>query len=90
MYEICHKINHMWGILFKRKDFAVTGEAQWVGCCPTKLKVASSIPRQSTGLAYGFGRQLQREQEATNTCFSLTSVFLSFSSSLPPLLSKSK
>ena len=42
-----------------------------------------SFPGQGTGLGCGFGAQLGHMKEATNQCFSLTSIFLSLSFSLP-------
>ena len=34
----------------KWKTRALTGVAQWVGCCPTNPKVAGSIPGHKPGL----------------------------------------
>ena len=51
-------------------------------------KVAGSIPGQGTCLGCRFGPRSGRIQEATDPCFSLTSVFLSLSLSVPSPLSK--
>ena len=61
---------------------ALIGIAQLVGHHPTKQMVAGSIPCQGTYLGGGFGHWFERVQEATDLCFSLTSMFLSL---LPPL-----
>ena len=56
-----------------------------VGHHPTELKVASSIPSQVTCQGCGFGPRSGSIWEATDWCFSLTSMFLSLSFSLLPL-----
>ena len=61
---------------------AMTGVAQLVGWCPTKWKVASSIPDQGTCLGCRFSPRSMNLQEATDQCFSLTSMFLFLSPSL--------
>ena len=71
-----------------REERALTGVAELVGCCPAK--VTSSIPCQGTCLPCRFCPQSGHVREATNRCFSLTSVFLSLSFSLPFPLSKNK
>ena len=48
----------------------------------TPEKVEGSIPGQGTYLGCSFDPQLGLEQEATDPCFSLTSMFLSLPSSL--------
>ena len=53
---------------------------------PIHQKVASSIPGQSTYLGRGLDPQSGYVWEATNQCFSLTSMFFSFA--LPSFLSK--
>ena len=60
----------------------MTGVAQLVGCHPTKRKVTSSIPDQGTCLGCGLRPWSGHVQEATDRCFSLTSMFLIFSFSL--------
>ena len=62
--------------------FALAGVAQEAGCHPTNRKVTGSIPSQGTCLHCGFGLRSVHEQEATNSYFSLTSMFLSLSFSL--------
>ena len=42
-----------------KSSVALTGVAQWVGCCPTKLKVAGLIPSQGTCLGCGPGPLLE-------------------------------
>ena len=67
---------------------ALANVAQLVGCCPASQKVAGSIPGQGTCLVCGFHPQLGRMQEATDQRFSLTSMCLSLSVSLPSPLSR--
>ena len=64
--------------------------AQLVECSPRNQKVAGSIPGQGPGLGCGLGPQSGHVWEATDQCFSLTSMFLSLSFSLPAPLSKNK
>ena len=64
--------------------------AQLGGHCPTEQKVAGSIPGQGACLGCGFSPQSGRTQEASNRCFSLTSIFLSLFYFLPSPLSKNK
>ena len=54
-------------------------ETRLVGCGPTKWKILGLIPAQGTGLGFRFRPQWGRVQEAASQCFSLTSMFLSFS-----------
>ena len=61
--------------------FALIGVVQWVGCCSTKLKVASLIPSQDTCLGCMLG--LQVNVSLSHGCFSP-------SFSLPSFLSKNK
>ena len=56
--------------------------AQLVGCHPTNQKFAGLIPSQDTCLGCMFGPQSGHMQEATDQCFSLTSVILFFYFSL--------
>ena len=56
--------------------------AQWVGVSFCRPKCYGSIPSQGTCLGCGFSPQSGHVQEATDQCFSLTSMFLSLS--LPP------
>ena len=69
---------------------AMTCVAELVGCRPTKQNIASSIPRQGTGLGCRFGPQSGYVREATDKCSPLTSMFISHSSSLPSPLSKNE
>ena len=61
-----------------------------VGHCPSKQNLAGSIPGQGTCLGCRLGPQSERVWEATDKCFSLTSIFLSLSPSLPLSLLKTK
>ena len=63
---------------------AVAGVAQWIEHQPANLNVASSIPSQGTCL----GCLIGDVREATNRCFSGTSMFLSLSFFLSSPLSK--
>ena len=67
---------------------ALTCVAQWVGRRPTTQRAAGSIPSQGAGLGCGPGCTGLGGGGATNQCFSLTSVFLSLSFSLPSPLYK--
>ena len=62
--------------------FALIGVVQWVGCCSTKLKVASLIPSQNTCLGCTLGLQVM--------FLSHTDVSLRLSPSLPLSLKISK
>ena len=64
---------------------ALASVAQLVGHCPANQKVKNLIPRKGTCLGCGLAPHLGCIQEATNRCFSLTSMFLSLSPSLPLL-----
>ena len=55
---------------------AQTVVAQLAGCCPATQKVTGSIPSQGTCLGFGPVPSWD-EGEATNQCFSRTSMFLS-------------
>ena len=68
--------------LSKNKLKALTGVAQWIRHCPANQRVASSIPSQDTCLGCRPGHHLEMLQEATDWCFSRTSIFFSLSSSL--------
>ena len=59
---------------------ALTGVAQLVGHCPAKGHQLGS--HQGTCLGCGFDPWLGCIREATNQCFSLTSMFPTFSLSL--------
>ena len=69
--------------LWKMASGALAGVAQLVGYHPTNQKVTGSIPGQGKCLGCGFGPQSGRVREATDRCFSLTSMFVSLSFSLP-------
>ena len=74
----------LWGQMRKVKGLrttncAVTVVPQLDGCGPAKQEVASSIPGWGTCLGCGFHPRLGCVPEATNQCFSLTSMFLSLS-----------
>ena len=76
--------------LERRKKLALTGVAQLVGCQPTEQKVAGSIPGQRHTPVLWVQSLNGCMREATDRCFSLTSMFLSVFFSLPSPLSKSK
>ena len=69
---------------------AWAGVAQWIECQPVNQKVAGLIPSQGTCLGLQARSPSGGVQEATNRCFSHTSMFLSLCFSLPPPLSKNK
>ena len=59
----------------KNKLLPLASMAQLVECWPMNQKVAGSIPSQGTCLSCRFSPLLGHVQEATNRCFSLTSIF---------------
>ena len=63
--------------------------ARLVGCLPAKQEVAGLSPHQGTCLGFGPSPQSGCMQEATNLCFSHTSMFF-FCSLSPSPLSKNK
>ena len=75
----------LWGFEGELKILvlALTSTPQWAGHHPAHGKVAGGIPRQGAGLGCGPSSRLGHMQEAIDLCFSCTSVFLSFSFSLP-------
>ena len=81
----------MFSVIIKNKPCALTGIAQLVRHPPAKRKVAGSIPSQGSCLDYGPGPRLGDMQEATDQCFSYTSVVSLPLFLLPfPSLSKAK
>ena len=64
----------------KTDVMALTGVAQLVGHRPAKQKVTGSVPGQGTCLGYGFcllsGSVREASKQASNPCFSFTSMFL--------------
>ena len=64
-------------IVSKTDPGALPGVAQLVGCHPAKQKFPSSTPSQGTCLGCGFSPWSGYVGEATDRCFSLTSMFLS-------------
>ena len=74
-------------IAFRERGGTLTSVAQLVGRCSTKQEVAGSVLGPGTCLGCNL---LVQASEATSQCFSLTSVFLSLSFSLPSPLSKNK
>ena len=72
------------------EDSTISQPTQLVGYRPANQHVASSIPSQGTCLGCGFGPRLGRVWNATDQCFSLTSMFLSLSFFLLSPLSKIK
>ena len=75
-------------IFFKTLELTLAGVAQLVGHHPANQKVTSSVTSQGTCLGCRFGPWLGRMQEDTNRYFSLTSMILSLSFSLPSPLSR--
>ena len=67
---------------------ALAGVAQLIEASSCNWKVVGWIPGQGTSLDCGFSPRSGHVQEATNRCFSLISMFFSFSLSLPSPLSK--
>ena len=65
LLKFCLKLGH-----------ALAGVAQLVGHSPANLNITGLIPGWGTGLGCGNGPQSGRVQEATDWCFSLTSMFL--------------
>ena len=74
------EIRKPWGTL--------TSVAPLVGLHPTKPRVTGSIPSQGKVTRLWTQSTVGPIQEATNRCFSLTSMFLSLSFSLPSPFSK--
>ena len=68
--------------LYQNAGRALARVARLVEHCPVHQKVMSSIPGQGIHLGCRFSPQSGCVEEATNWCFSLTSVFFS------PFLSK--
>ena len=67
---------------------ALDGVAQLVGCHPVNQNVVDLTPGQGTCLGCRFSPQQGSVQEATDQCFSFTSMFLSLSFSLCSSLSR--
>ena len=74
----------------KKHLFALARWLSWVNRHPVHQNVAGSIPVQGTCLGWGFDPQLGHMWEASDWCFSLTSVSLSLSLSLLPSLKINK
>ena len=77
-----------WGNKFyekKNRTRALAGWLSWLEHHPVHQKVAGLIPEQGTFLDRGFDSRSEHIQEATDRCFSLTSLALSLS--LSPSLS---
>ena len=64
--------------------------AQWIEHWLANRKATGLIPSQGTCLGGGARSPFGGVREATDRCFSRTSMFLSLSFSLPSPLSKSK
>ena len=78
-----HVLTLKW-FVWKHRGRALTGVALLVGRWPTKQNVSCSIPGQGiTCLGCRFWSWLGCVWEATDWCFSLTSMFLSLSTSFP-------
>ena len=74
----------------RREGTTLTGVTQLLEQHPSEQKVADSIPGRSTRRGCRFGPQSGHIQETTNGRLSHTAMLLSFSFSLPSLLSKNK
>ena len=72
------------------KRTALTGVSLWVQRCPINWKVAGSISGQGVCLGCRPGPPAGSMQEATDQCFSCTSMFLSLLLSLPSPLFKNE
>ena len=74
-------------LINKEDTTKVTALAEWLSWLKhhsIQQKVAGSNPGQGPYLGCGFDPQLGHIQEATDWCFSLTSMFLSLSTPLSP------
>ena len=87
---LCVHDNGTFLFLLKKNGvyLALTSVAQLVWHHPAKWKVAGSIPSQGPSLSCGFSPWSGHLREATHWCFTLTLKVLTFSFSLPSLLSK--
>ena len=78
--------------IFKHGVGALAGSAQWIERRPANLKVTGLIPSQGTclGCEPGPHQEGAHERQPVDESVLCASVFLSFSFSLPSLLSKNK
>ena len=88
VYLVLHWRWHVTGTsvnIYKKEETALAGAAQWMERWPANQRVASLIPSQGTCLACRPGPQLGGHARGNHTL-----MFLSFSFSLPPLVSNNK